>query len=107
MIHSLSIVALMKAVKIARENPHAVFKVPGSFGMTAADVLSLWSRGVMGRCSRGLPDLGRHDTEDWRHDQRVIHDWTQRRTVHPGRNVLKVPELRRRYPEINNPSMFD
>ncbi len=43
--------------------------------------------------------------QDFAHDARVIDEYFNKRIVNTGsRNVLRVPELKRMYPEIDNPT---
>jgi hypothetical protein len=44
---------------------------------------------------------GRYEIEDWRHDQRVIQD-AHRRIRRSGRNILRIPALKVKYPHIDN-----
>lgn len=97
-----STAALIKAVRAARANPYTIFNVPGQFPITADDVIRMFRTGLMARCNRGLQIAeGRYDTEDWRHDQRVIQEY-YRRIRRPGRNILRIPTLKARYPHIDN-----
>lgn len=97
-----STAALIKAVRVARSNPCALFNVPGQFPITADDVIRMFQNGVMARCNRGMKSVeGRYNIEDWRHDQRVIQE-AHRRIRRPGRNILRIPVLKARYPDIDN-----
>jgi len=97
-----STTALLKAVRAARANPYIMFDVPGRFPLSADDVIRMFQKGVMARCNRGMKSVeGRYDIEDWRHDQRVIQE-AHRRIRRPGRNVLRIPALKARYPHIDN-----
>jgi hypothetical protein len=39
-------------------------------------------------------------------DARRINEHYGRRIRHSGRNILSVPELKKRYPHIDNPEVF-
>lgn len=102
MIIAKSTAALLKAVRAARANPYIMFDVPGRFPLSADDVIRMFRDGLMARCNRGMKSVeGRYDIEDWRHDQRVIQE-AHRRIRRPGRNVLRIPILKARYPDIDN-----
>lgn len=46
--------------------------------------------------------------EDYAHDARIIHDYMVNRIRSTGsRNMLKVPELKQRYPHIDNQPWYD
>ncbi len=97
-----STAALLKAVRAARANPYIMFDVPGRFPISADDVIRMFRDGLMARCNRGMPSVeGRHDIEDWRHDQSVIQD-AHRRIRRSGRNILRIPALKVKYPHIDN-----
>lgn len=104
--------ALVQAVRIAREDPRATFRVSGDFDMNAGDVLRMWTRGVQARASRGLPALSargeRRYAELQRHqrdlalDQRVVDDYVQRRIRQTGSSgLLRTEWMRKLYPHIN------
>ncbi len=97
-----STAALLKAVRAARANPYIMFNVPGRFPLSADDVIRMFRDGLMARCNRGMPSVeGRYEIEDWRHDQRVIQD-AHRRIRRSGRNILRIPALKVKYPHIDN-----
>lgn len=46
--------------------------------------------------------------QDFQHDARVIDDYFEKRIRNSGsRNMLRTPEMKKRYPEIDNPDDFD
>lgn len=42
-------------------------------------------------------------TQDLQHDKRIIEDRYQRHVIWGGCNLLNTPELKRRFPDIDNP----
>lgn len=99
-IQPASTAALIKAVQIAKTNPHARFRVPGGFDMKSKDVLEMWRSGVMNRCNRGLRIAA--DNFDLAWDAARINEY-QRRIRRSGcRNLLRTPEMKARYPHIDN-----
>lgn len=98
--------ALVKAVRFAREHPHARFNVPGRFPIDAAEVLSNFASGLMKRCNRGLTMGNNQRYLDLMHDARVIND-AANRIRWPGRTLLRDRKMIKRYPHLHNPPMFD
>lgn len=99
-IRPVSVSALLKAVKIAKNNPRAEFVVPGDWPMLSVDVLAMWRQGVQARCNRGLRIAP--DCFDLIHDARCINDYA-RGIRHSGcRGLLRTARMRARYPHINN-----
>jgi hypothetical protein len=105
-IRAKSTTALLQAVKIARENPRALFNVPGDFPMRADDVLRMWERGVQARASRGLPELTAAQERrhcDLKVDARRINEYIGQRIRNTGsRGLLRDARMQRKYPHINN-----
>lgn len=105
-IRPKSTAALLLAVKVARQNPQALFNVPGEFPLRADDVIRLWERGVHARASRGLPALSpraerRH--ADLQLDARRINEYVGQRIRNSGcRGLLRDAAMQARYPHINN-----
>lgn len=105
-IRPISTAALLQAVKIARQDPRHLFPVPGQFPLRADDVLTLWTRGVQARASRGLPVLSaraerRH--ADLQVDARRINEYVGQRIRNTGcRGLLRDAAMQARYPHINN-----
>lgn len=44
---------------------------------------------------------------DFQHDARVIEEYLTKRVRRSGRNLLRTPEMKRAYPEIDNPPAYD
>jgi hypothetical protein len=103
--------ALVRAVRIARADPDAQFRVPGDWPMSAADVLNLWRRGVDARASRGLPATSARAARrlaDLRHDLPIVEDYLHRRIRRTGcRNLLRDRWMQQRYPHIHNQPWYD
>ena len=100
-IQPASTAALIKAVQIAKTNPHARFAVPGSFHLTSKDVLEMWKSGLMARCNRGLTVAP--DDFDLRWDAMRINEYVGKRIRHSGcRNLLRTAKMKARYPHIDN-----
>lgn len=59
----------------------------------------------------GIPDLTPKEDQrlaDYAHDARVINDYLTRRIRHTGsRNLLRTPEMKAKYPHIDNQSSLD
>jgi hypothetical protein len=66
---------------------------------------------LMEKISFRSPCKGRKTTRQYQLEQRldaqVINEFHGRRIVRRGRNILRTPEMRRRYPQINNPPLDD
>ena len=64
---------------------------------------------LMAKISSHAPRMGRKSTRQYQLDLSldagVINDFYGRRIVRPGRNILRTLEMRRRYPNINSPSL--
>lgn len=109
-IYPRSISALLQAVRMARANPNMRFSGPGLFpDLSANDVLKLWSDGIQRRCSRGLniPARAERGFVDLMVDAGNINDYRNRIRHSGGRNLLRTPWLKKRYPHIDNQPMAD
>ena len=66
---------------------------------------------LMEKISFRSPRTGRKTTPQYQLelwlDAQVINEFHGRRIVRRGRNILRTPEMRRRYPQINNPPLDD
>jgi len=94
--------ALVRAVRIAKENPDRRFEVQHDFPLYSADILANFQKGLMLRCNRGLSIVDDHRFQDLKHDARVIND-AARGIRWPGNNLLRSKKLIRRFPHINTP----
>lgn len=105
-IRPKSTAALVHAVRVARQNPQAMFSVPGDFPLRADDVIRLWERGVHARASRGLPALsarGERRYSDLQVDARRVNEYVGQRIRNTGcRGLLRDAAMQARYPHINN-----
>lgn len=78
----------------------------------ASQVLRELAQGLNDRINRVDPRTpkGRKSSDAYQrhldHDARAIADSAQR-AVQRGRNILSTPELKRRYPQIDNPPTDD
>lgn len=105
MIRPKSTAALIQAVKIAKANPRASFRVPGHHSLKAWEVLRMFRDGVMARCNRGIELT---PAQEWNHDEmqldaRTINDYCGKRIRNTGcQNILRNLKMRAKYPHINN-----
>lgn len=95
--------ALVRAVRLARANPNAMFPVNGDFPIRSSEIVANFQRGLMARCNRGLKIADDAKYADMLHDGRIIND-AARRIRWSGRNLLRTPALIARYPHVHNPS---
>lgn len=101
--------AYLDAVNRAKAGEAMTVKVDWCTTWDAEGLLRHFRKGVLGRASRGLNQTGRKFSDDYQsalvHDSRIIEDHYSRRVHHSGRNILNCPELKRRFPLIDNPAM--
>lgn len=100
---------LVAAMYAAKADPRLCFPTgcwPND-RLTATEFRQWFTACLEHKINRALPQLGRkHDSDyqlDLQCDRRTIDDYTQRRVRNTGcTGMLRTPELRRRYPHINN-----
>ena len=100
---------LVAAMRTAKANPTQVYEilVPHDFSeYWDYNQLRAWFiRCMHNKINRADTRTGRCYTPEWQHDMlldaRIINQYS-RRIRHTGCNVLNTPEMKRRYPHIDN-----
>jgi len=103
-----SIRALVDAARHFKANPDMAFEITGLWPPERWTLVTF--RRWFLRCLHNK--INRHDSHPWRkldygyqsdlcHDASIINDYA-RGMMHRGLNLLRTPELRRRYPHVNN-----
>jgi hypothetical protein len=113
-LHVRSVGSLLTVYRTMQANPETIYSLGDSWDdirWAFAD-LQTWLR----RCltakinrndARAWRKLSRDYAHDLEHDARVINDYTARRARNRGANILRTPEMKRQYPEIDNPTIED
>lgn len=100
-----SLPTLLRAYQFAKTVPTAVFRVDWCTELTGREWLKWFREKLHEKINRedkrNWRKLDREYWRDLRWDARIINEYAKR-IRNPGMNLLRTPEMRRRYPHVNN-----
>lgn len=102
-----NIETLRLRLNLAKQFPSAVVWTTWNYRLTGSQYQTWFRKCLNEKINRTLNQTGRkHDqnySQNLLRDARIIRDNLSNRGRMSGRNILSTPELKRRYPAIDNP----